>query len=67
MLFDHCSKFIKGILLAIPNIPLLLLWFSERTATEKIVGTLIWLVVIVALAVVITIWRARRYNGGIPR
>ena len=67
MLFDHVSKFFKGILLAIPNIPLLMLWFSERTATEKIVGTVIWLVFIVILAVVITRWRARRFNGGIPR
>ena len=67
MLFDHVSKFLKGILLAIPNIPLLMLWFSERTATEKIVGSVIWLVFIVILTVVITRWRARRFNGGIPR
>ena len=66
MLIDHLSKFLKGILLAIPNIPLLLLWFSDRAPIEKVVGSVIWLMLMLVLGFAIARRRARRYNGGYP-
>jgi len=64
MIFSNLKNLIKGVLLAMLNLPLLFLWFSDVEIVWKICGTIALLAVFFGIGMMVSLFQSDRRSKG---